>query len=338
MIAVAGRNNAPLRNETILAVNNWLKNTRGLIYIHGKLATANTKEASTPEDHDGKLTADWLWEDAFIYKNGHYTVHSDKQVEVLKGPEEAAKRILWQGRNTKGCVLFSAFKGNAVRLQKKINRICEERNLELQLGGTPGIQKYSDDSITAVATDSKTSTPVTLKGVELYSGNPNPKVGTRATAAIVADGFKGQYTASVNGVAVLSPGILTDCEPVPNGMKVASDDVIRASAVSGPVTVQRVDGKTLPSVEKRIESKLEAEAGDEKDDAAKEENTKTAEDADANADADGQADKHHRLEHMRNQWILYGKKPGLTVVKIPQENEQVFYIRSPVPVSITAAE
>jgi len=49
-------------DATIETITKWLKEQPVLLCVHKNLTDDNTAEASTPEDHDGKLKNDWPWE------------------------------------------------------------------------------------------------------------------------------------------------------------------------------------------------------------------------------------------------------------------------------------
>jgi len=55
--------NPPLfRDETIRAIGRFLREQRGVLYVHQDLGAGNGRQASTPEDWSGSLKEDWPWE------------------------------------------------------------------------------------------------------------------------------------------------------------------------------------------------------------------------------------------------------------------------------------
>ncbi|MCX5661381.1 MAG: hypothetical protein NTW19_17000 [Planctomycetota bacterium] len=55
-------NGALLRDETIRALTQWLRETPGLLVVHQDLTSDKTAQASTPTEHSGLLTESWPWE------------------------------------------------------------------------------------------------------------------------------------------------------------------------------------------------------------------------------------------------------------------------------------
>jgi len=62
-IGFVGQDKTPLRDSTLAALEQWLHEQPGLLYVRGALSTDKTNHASTPDDISGILNKSWQWVD-----------------------------------------------------------------------------------------------------------------------------------------------------------------------------------------------------------------------------------------------------------------------------------
>ncbi|MGD0094240.1 MAG: hypothetical protein ABSE73_30400 [Planctomycetota bacterium] len=246
LIGIEAKPETPLRDETIAAVRAWLKEQPGLLYIHGFLSLDNANQASTAEDHDGRLKEDWPWKAAVSFEKDHYVVKAPS-AKALVGETAACTRVLWRGEGFKGAVLFDCGKTTAGEFQELLRSLHQDAGVGLQAEGVAGMIRAHPQAISACASNYNAQAEVKLAGVDLFTGEPNPEVAKGRSAAITAEDFQGTYAASHNGVTVLCDAPLQSVKPVAGGLEVRCAGLIRASSVRGEVSVRpdlpRQEGK-----------------------------------------------------------------------------------------------
>ena len=248
LIGIGEHDTSPLWDETIQALTNWLRDTPGLLYIRGIVTPDNKEEASRPHDLDGKLENDWPWEADVVRTEKGYTVsgNSVTTIHAKAGPPTA---VFWKGPGVKGGVVFDSATKGATEAQTLVNGIVERHGVGLKLDSPPGMYVGGVDGLRCVvSSDFATETYDGVKGVDLYSGHPNPGIWYRRSGALVAENYKGKYVASFNDVSVLCEKPIERVEPVENGLRIASPGLIKAGSVTGRVRVKAEGGSRLVTI------------------------------------------------------------------------------------------
>ena len=245
IIAVSGMNDAPLMDATIERVTIWLKEQPGVLYVHGTLSAANTNEASTAAHHDGMLKNDWPWEKDVSLVVSNYTVAGPHAKTLVAGPTGPV-RVLWQGPDFKGAVIFDTGTADAGDLRKTMNAIYADKKIGLALNG-PASQEVWQEQGLSMANSFASNETNFVKGVDLLTGEANPQVGPGRNSAIVVRDYTGKYIASWNGVAILCDQPITSATAVENGLRVECPGLIRAGSETGAAAVRPEGGGELPT-------------------------------------------------------------------------------------------
>ena len=315
-----------LQDATIAALSKWLRETPGLLYVHRKIAAENTAEASTPEDHDGKLQNDWPWEnDLTITRAKGYpasfrrprklilegkgkpvTVASAVHASTLRC-KGAARPLYSVNKETvlavwrrpgafKGAVLFdgleSASKDYLNVLRQVINQIHKAHGVGLELSG-PMLHVLLDSADLRAAAASRYYRAVSevrvSKGLDFLTGESDPKVGGGASAMISGEDYISEYIASGNGITALADKPFRQAKKSAGGLVLHSDGLVRVATASGKLKVQPLKGKALPRLS----------------------------------------------EEEALSWLLFGKKSnGLATFIIGKKKRSVTYFRSRSPVKV----
>jgi HEAT repeat protein len=237
LIGIEADPEAPLRDETIVAIRTWLKEQPGLLYVHGFLSLDHANKAGTAADHDGRLQEGWPWETAITFEKDHYALKSSS-AKVLAGEAASCTRALWRGEGFKGAVLFDCGKTTAEGFQELLRSLHKDSGVGLPAEGVAGMIRANPQPIAACASDYGAQAEVRLGGVDLFTGEPNPVVAKGRSAAVTAENFQGTYAASYNGVTILCDAPIESVKPVDDGLEVRCAGLIRASSARGEVRVQ----------------------------------------------------------------------------------------------------
>ncbi len=246
-IAVSGLDKAPLNDRTIARLTDWLREQPGVLYLHGTLSPDNARHAATAQEHGVRLQRDWPWEDAVASDGTNYTVTAGT-AQTLASDRTGATRVLWRGEGFAGAVLFDQGRNDAASLRLTLNRLASDPGIGLEMQGPEMVVTVRQGPFEGAMSTWGATNSYTLRGVDLLTGEANPKVGPGRGAALVADRFSGTYIASWNGVAILCSAPIAAVEPVENGLKVSCPGLIRAGAVSGRAAVRRTGGGELPAI------------------------------------------------------------------------------------------
>ena len=250
LIGIGEHDESPLWDETIQALTRWLKDAPGLLYIRGTLSPDNAQEASRPHDLDGKLQNDWPWEADVVRKDKGYAVSGRNVTTIRQTDKDMPTAVFWRASGLKGGVVFDLATANAAEAQALVNGVAKRFKVGLKLDNPPGMYVGGVDGLHCiVSSDFATESYGGVKGVDLYSGHPNPGIWYKRSGALVAENYKGKYVASFNGVSVLCEKPIEQVEPVENGLRVASSGLIKASSISGRVRVKAEGNSRLKTLE-----------------------------------------------------------------------------------------
>jgi hypothetical protein len=249
LIGMEGLEKSALFDSTVRTLTAWLKEQPGVLYVRGWLPDDNAMEAATPADHDGKLEADWPWEDDVGYDGKAYRVKS-RSAESLEGKSENAGVVLWKKDGFKGAVIFDAMPFESGRVRKCLADLKARHGVGLDFVQPPAVQYTQTDGITAASRAARAKAPLPLKGMELLTGEVDPVVNTNRSAAIVASEYRGKFVACLNGVTVLCDRPIKSLKPVPGGLRLEMDGLVQASAVTGKVVVEVEGAARPPAIEK----------------------------------------------------------------------------------------
>lgn len=275
-------NPATLTDRTIAALTKWLKEQPGLLYVHINLTDDNSAEASTPEDHDGVLKNDWPWEKDVEAKllpaekglkehplrspHGQMPTVTAQLASTfaLNGPNAQTLLstdgkpclVLWRKPGDfKGGVVFDGLASASADYLRVLKEVLAEVHRDfghgLELRGPILHQSLEADGLTAAAATGyyrTVSESYAYEGVDLLTGEPNPKVGGGRSGTIVARDLRAEYVACVSGIAILCEQPIKEIREVDGALIVRSDGLIRAASETGAVKVTRTDGE-LPTPE-----------------------------------------------------------------------------------------
>jgi HEAT repeat protein len=246
VIALSSLNEFPIMDSTIERITRWLKEQPGILYVHGTLSPDNSNEASTIKDFDGVLQNNWPWEKDVELVASNYRV-SGENAKTLASDASGPVRVLWRSKDFKGAVIFDMLKDDAGDLRKTMNSMHAENKTGLDLNGPAGQVIWQENGLLAANSyDSKENN--SLKGVDLLTGEANPKIGPGRNSAIVAHDYTGKYIAAWNGVSILCDQPIKSVTAVEGGLKVECPGLIRAGAETGAATAKRGDGSELPTI------------------------------------------------------------------------------------------
>ena len=247
VIAISSLDDAPLTDETIGALTAWLEDHPGLLSVHGTLSADNTNEASTTQDHDGKLRRDWPWEKDITLPGESFRIAGDR-AKVLATGTGGPNLVLWRHPELKGAVLFDTGPRASGELRQMVNALHKEHAIGFELNGPEALQAQQEGSLVAAASGGS-SGDHSLQGVDLLTGEANPAVGPGLSGAIVARNWRGTFIASFNGVSVLCDKPIDDVQPVPGGLRIRCSGLTRAGSQTGDVEVTPDGGQALPVIE-----------------------------------------------------------------------------------------
>ena len=248
LIGIASHGDSRLWDQTIGALTAWLRDHAGLLYVRGCLSPDNAFEASSPEDHDGTLQADWPWEEEVTFKANHYEIRG-AAARPLGKVADAPKLVLWQKPGFKGAVLFDCLTASAPELREIVNEVVRKYGVGVALTGPVGMLTGSTKEVTGVASSYSAPETHVLDGVDLLTGEPAPVVHKHRSASVVASDYASTFVASYNGVSILCDKRIESVEPVPSGLKVKCTGLIRAASATGAVKISPGDGRKLPVLE-----------------------------------------------------------------------------------------
>ncbi|MDA0837035.1 MAG: hypothetical protein O2857_04560 [Planctomycetota bacterium] len=274
-----------LTDATIGSITKWLKEFPGLLIVHRDLTADNSREASTPDDLDGRLRNDWPWEEDVQVnvleageRAGFTKIHAGKdemattgevasqlklagtRAEALFTKDGSPILVLWRAPDFKGAVLFDAVEYASQdylkALRTAITDIRERHGIGLKLDKPILHQSLSTDTLTAASATryfSGVSEKHVYPGIDLLTGVRNPSVGGGMSGAVIAENFTGKYIASHSGIAVLSEAPLLKVERAGDEVIVQSKGLIRASCISGELQVAPFDGADLEEVKEPMD-------------------------------------------------------------------------------------
>lgn len=178
------------RDATLAAIGAWLKETPGLLYVHGQLSPDNAAEESTPEDMDARLQRDWPWEAdvtaqaataaakpqgkaaagaATVALTGEagplelaaaqvtttYACNGGR-AKVLLAHNDQPVLVLWRHPDYRGAVLFDGMSlcgaDYLQALRRVINNLKAKDGIGLELTGPALYQAIQDGPVTALTT------------------------------------------------------------------------------------------------------------------------------------------------------------------------------------------
>ncbi len=234
IVGIQAKPEDPLRDETIAALRSWLEEQPGLLYIAGFLSTDKTNEASTAADHDGILKESWPWEPDIVFEKDRYALKG-KAAKPLDGDNSKCTKALWRADGFKGAVLFDCGKTDALEFKEIVNRLHRDHGVGFDDDAVPGMFRAGAGGLAACVSGGNAAAEVKMPGLDIYTGEADPVVAKKRSAAITADDYRGRYVASYNGVTILCDKPIEDVKAVPGGLEVKCPGLMRASAVGGNV-------------------------------------------------------------------------------------------------------
>ena len=265
-------------DESIAGLTKWLKETPGVLYVHINLTADNSRQAATPELHDGALKLDWPWEKditiadkagpeaklvpiALTSATGTKLTAPDARISrqfTLAGPAATAvlsagnapTLVVWRHADFKGVVVFDALSGGGTPYREELRRTLAELKAKsgvgIELRGPQRHNAFTTDKWIANATTD--GDPQTLTGVDLLTGDLNPVVGAGRSAAFIGGEFQGKFAATLNGVSVLCDKPIRKIEKIPGGMRIECDGLIQAASSTGKLDARAAAGAQPPEI------------------------------------------------------------------------------------------
>ncbi len=249
VIGIIGMDTSPLSDSTITTITKWVKDKPYALYIRGALSVDIKNKVNTPDDMTTNLNNRWPWEKDVVCNGKSYKVSGSAR--AITGTTDEATLVYWKGDGYQGGVVFDLSPNNDSR--DKINALLNHEKIGVAFDGTPGMKIMKVNGITAAVSTGSDAEPLTLKGVDFLTGEPNPVMTKGRSAAIVADKFKGKYIYADNGISILGTKPLENCVTIDNGIKVSCVDLMQIGSITGKVKVLTANGKkelNMVSVEK----------------------------------------------------------------------------------------
>jgi HEAT repeat protein len=238
VIGIIGMDTTSLRDSTIVTLTNWVKEKR-VLYIRGVLSTDITNKANTPDDMNNTLQNHWPWEKDVVSNGKSYKITG--AARALVGTPDEATLVYWKGDGNQGGVIFDLSPNNDSR--DKINALLIQEKIGIPFDGTPGMKIMKVNGITAVVATGSDAEPLTLKGVDFLTGEPNPVMTKGRSAAIVAEKFRGKYIFAEKGISILGTKPLENCGAIDDGVKVTCLDLMQIGSITGKVKVMTANSK-----------------------------------------------------------------------------------------------
>lgn len=261
-----------LRDATIEAITNWLRDVPGVLYVSSNIPYDNSLEFSTPQDLDGKLQKNWPWEKDISIKllpeakqSANSTLVSTFEitggkVKPLAKLEGQTCLAAWSDpKNFKGAVVFegveSASKEYLATLRQTLNKLNSDQGVGMPINGKLLHESYRDAALgmTAAATTGyyyDTMDRSNLEGFDTLTGETDPQVGEGRSGALILKKLQGKYLHTEDGVTFLfeQPGF--EVKKTKDGWAVKSDGQIRISGDISKLAITTKSGKELPEPEK----------------------------------------------------------------------------------------
>jgi hypothetical protein len=210
-----------------------------VLYIRGVLSTDITNKANTPDDMNNTLQNHWPWEKDVVSNGKSYKITG--AARALVGTPDEATLVYWKGDGNQGGVIFDLSPNNDSR--DKINALLIQEKIGIPFDGTPGMKIMKVNGITAVVATGSDAEPLTLKGVDFLTGEPNPVMTKGRSAAIVAEKFRGKYIFAEKGISILGTKPLENCGAIDDGVKVTCLDLMQIGSITGKVKVMTANSK-----------------------------------------------------------------------------------------------
>jgi HEAT repeat protein len=239
VIGIIGMDTTSLRDSTIVTLTNWVKEKPRVLYIRGVLSTDITNKANTPDDMNNTLQNHWPWEKDVVSNGKSYKITG--AARALVGTPDEATLVYWKGDGNQGGVIFDLSPNNDSR--DKINALLIQEKIGIPFDGTPGMKIMKVNGITAVVATGSDAEPLTLKGVDFLTGEPNPVMTKGRSAAIVAEKFRGKYIFAEKGISILGTKPLENCGAIDDGVKVTCLDLMQIGSITGKVKVMTANSK-----------------------------------------------------------------------------------------------
>jgi hypothetical protein len=239
VIGIIGMDASPLSDSTIAAITKWVKEKPCALYIRGTLSADIKNKVNTPDDMTTNLNNRWPWEKDVVCNGKSYKVSGS--AHAITGTTDEATLVYWKSDGNQGGVVFDLSLNNDSR--DKINALLNQEKIGVPFDGTPGVKIMKVNGITAAVSTGGDAEPLTLKGVDFLTGEPNPVMTKGRSAAIVADKFKGKYIFAENGISIRGTKPLENCGAIDNGVKVSCTDLMQIGSITGKVKVMTVNSK-----------------------------------------------------------------------------------------------
>lgn len=275
----------PLTDETIRAVSRWLKTNPGLLVVHHNLTTDKNAQASTVEEHDGRLKEAWPWEkDVRVIMGGSAPKANSGPVDVLFGNRNQRLKngavgscfevaganatslatvdgrtvlAIWSDPAFKGAVLFDGMQFVSEEyldaIRDIINDLHRTRQIGVPIEGPALLETLNTDSIKAAASSiyhNDIKGAMSMPGMDVMSAALNAEVGrTRgSTSALTLRQHVGRFVAASESLTALSERPFAEARIDGDSLILKSAGVVRVGSASGGVAITTLDGKALPVV------------------------------------------------------------------------------------------
>lgn len=261
MIGLNGQAATPLRDQTVSALVDWLRNQPGLLYVNGWVSTDNQNLAATAKNWQSSLQTAWPWKEDLKPVWSKRKI-GNREVDVIEGYDCKLSQaiilertggvpslVFWQGSGLKGGVLFDAGKLAATQLQPVFNRLVEEKKIGLVFNGPIGMAGIKASQFSAYVSCSAAAAPFKVQGKDVLSGALNPELKPERSGVLAADSLRGKFAACENGVSVLGKDPIEQIEPILGGLRIKGGGLTRVGSNSGKVQVV-AEGMSLPVIKK----------------------------------------------------------------------------------------
>jgi hypothetical protein len=271
----------PVRDATISAVDDWLKTTPGLLYIHARISSANTIKDATVADHQTPLVRDWPWEadlrlvtqdaegrpklmsQTFDGPAGPVTAAAAESCGHVEITGTHAKALLtrqnrpvlvrWRHPQYKGVVLIDTCEypdANYIAVVRSVINKSAADGVGIKMTGP-----LLHETVAAAGGLKGTATtryhrPLQetppLSGIELLTGDADPEAGN-GRGTLVAPSFAGRHVLVRDGVHVFSAAPFKHVNAT-GDLELAATGLLRVTTPAGAAITLSDDG-VLPVVE-----------------------------------------------------------------------------------------
>jgi hypothetical protein len=265
---------ALVHDAAIRRIDAWLRDTPGLLVVHRDLPAADDAEASTVEDHDGRLEADWPWEEdvacqplvvqpgkaaapltldfggrPLAITSGHVAAHftlTGTAATSLASVDGRTVLAAWTKPGYRGAVLFDGLEHASHEyldaLRRVINDLRETRGVGTVVEGPALLETLAQGPLRAAAAtrsyrDTKQS--VQVPGIDLLTGGRDAAVGRLlgSVTSVTAAGHAGRHVAASAALVAVAERPFAKARIDGDSLALEGGAAVRITSATGGIEV-----------------------------------------------------------------------------------------------------